>query len=383
MKLRVQAPLDMNVFLLLLKESLGSIPFNIALAILLGLDFLYNNVPIKLVCVWLFAILFISIGRWVYSNLLIKNEYYRDHINSTHLLFIILTTLTGLIWGSAYFIFLSYVNYDHTAIIVLVLGGMSAGAIASLSVYLPAYYAYVLSMFLPIIVYNFSMLQIDRAIIGFMYLMFVAMVFVTANITSRLLYKTFKLGKEKDVLIDELTQINLKLEQSIGEAQEMSITDCLTGLYNRRYFDMIFKNELKKAKIDKYAINLVLIDIDNFKFINDSFGHPAGDDFLIYVANTLKKSINCESYTIFRLGGDEFAAILTHMQPKAVLLLCSDIQKKFNQHNPYKNVTLSMGMISISSFEVMDLQHIITAADNTLYQAKKDGKNRIISKIID
>lgn len=377
---RDKSSLSPEGFVLLLEGSLSAIPFNIIVGLLLGLDFLYNNGPVGVLGIWLSIITGLSIFRWIFSKVIITKEYFRTHYRASLSLFLILTCFMGTMWGASYFIFLPYVSSTYETLIMLVLGGMSAGAIASLSIYLPAYYLYVIPMFVPIIIYNFYLLQPEKAILAVMYTMFVVMVLVTARINAHLLQITMKLNKEKDVLINEMTLTNLKLEKSISEVHTLSITDSLTGLFNRRYFDMIFNKELGRAKRNNHRISLVFIDIDNFKYINDTFGHPCGDDFLIYVANTLKSSIQRSSDTVFRLGGDEFAAILANINPNDVVRYSSFIQELFNRSNQYKNVTLSMGIISISALNSSDHQSIITAADRTLYQAKKAGKNIIISK---
>lgn len=120
---------------------------------------------------------------------------------------------------------LHHISILQEFIIILVLGGMSAGAIASLSVYLPAYYAYILPMFLPVITYNYLTFELDRAMLATMFLLFVLMLVTSARINNLLLNRVFRLSREKQVLIDDLHQL--------------SITDSLTGLYNRRYFESI------------------------------------------------------------------------------------------------------------------------------------------------
>ncbi|KTD15126.1 components of sensory transduction system [Legionella gratiana] len=382
MKQKTQNKIDKESFFVLLKGTLVSIPFNVIGAALLSLDFLYHNVANRIVFSWFGAILFLSIGRLIFNRVVIVKKYYQTHFDLTLFLFLVFIFVTGLTWSAAFFIFLPITNSTQQAILALVLGGLSAGAIASLAIYLAAFYAYVLPMLVPIIIYNLYLLQPDKVITGILYSMFLIMVCITARVSSGLLHTTFKLGREKDILIKELKLSNLKLEKSIEEARAMSITDSLTGLYNRRYFDMIFHNEFKKAQRNQYAINLVLIDIDNFKYINDTFGHPSGDDFLIYVANSLKISAKRANDIVFRLGGDEFALILSNMRPTEVLLFCDALQQRFSNNNQYTNVTMSMGIISIASFHSLDLQTVISAADQTLYQAKKDGKNKIIAKVI-
>jgi diguanylate cyclase (GGDEF)-like protein len=379
MKHILQASLNIEVFSLLVQGALRSIPFNAALAVLLALDCLYNNLSANVVISWLLIIVALSIIRWVGCALLIRKEYFRLHYRLSFSLFYILNILMGGAWSVSYFIFTPYFNQVNEALFIVVLGGLAAGSLVTMSMCLPAYYAYIVPMFFPIIIYNFYLVNFDKFILGAMYSLFVLMIFLTAQVNSRLLMLTNKLNKEKDSLIEQLTQTNSKLELSIQEVREMSITDSLTNLFNRRYFDMIFSKELSRAKRGHYPINLVFMDIDNFKYINDSFGHPAGDQFLIYVAEVLRSMIRRASDVVFRLGGDEFAAILP-MPVEEVNEFCMKIKDAFNQNNGYKNVTLSMGIISMPPTHISEYQSIITAADNALYQAKRAGKNKIIAR---
>ena len=382
MALKKESSLATEAYLLLFEGSLSSIPFNGLAAAFIGIDFIYNQVPVKIVSIWFCLIFSISVGRWIYSKIVIKKGYGTINPSTSLGIFLFFTGLMGVAWGGSYIFYFPYLNGTLEEVFIIVLGGLSAGAVASLAIYLPAYYCFVFPMYFPVIAYNLYLFAYDRVLLALMCTLFIAMILMAARISSRLLHTNIRLGNEKDVLINELTLTNLKLEKSIDEVRTMSITDSLTGLFNRRYFDMIFNNELNRAKRDKYTVNLVFIDIDNFKSINDTFGHPAGDELLIYVGNLLKQSLRRPNDTVFRLGGDEFAAILANISSVDVLKFCAVIQQLFNQNNKYKNVTLSMGIICISSMNVMDTQAIITAADRILYQAKKAGKNQIMSRRI-
>ncbi|HAZ7572087.1 GGDEF domain-containing protein [Legionella sp. PATHC032] len=348
-----RSSLELEAFLSLFEGSLRTIPFNILAVMVLALDFIYTNeVPIKLVIIWFFLILILSVIRWVTSRIIIRKEFYITKGKLSLISFLLLNFFMGLAWSLSYFTFIPYLNNTNELIFVLILGGLSTGAIASLSIYLPAYYAYVLPMNFPIIAYNFYLFQFDKTIFAVMYSLFLIIVLLTARLNSNLLSKV----------------------------RTLSITDSLTGLFNRRHFDVVFSNELSRAKRNKYPISLVFIDIDNFKYINDTFGHSVGDSFLIHVANILKQTLRRASDSMFRIGGDEYAAILINMPPNEVTAFCVAIQEHFNKKNQYKNVSLSMGIISIGSMHVIDQQSVIAAVDKTLYQAKKAGKNQIKSK---
>lgn len=376
-----QANLSMELFLLLVQASMRSVPFYAALAMLLALDFLYNQAPIHLVILWLTLFILLIIIRWLVCKRLLKKRYYRRNYHKALAVFYVVTFLMGTMWGISYFVFLPYVSVTDEALFIVLLGGLAAGSIASMSMSLTAYYAYVIPMFVPIISYNFYSMEFDLIILGIMYLLFVLMILLSAQVNAHLLLMTSRLHKEKDLLIKQLTSANAKLGESIHEARILSITDPLTGLFNRRYFDMVLRKELKQAKRNKYELCLVFIDIDNFKSINDTFGHPCGDEFLVFVANSLKASISRDNDIIFRLGGDEFAIVLA-IPTDTVVEFFKEIQIIFNENSKYTNVSLSMGIVALEPSNTANYQTIISLADNCLYQAKNEGKNRIVMEIL-
>ena len=358
--------------LLLIHGSRKAIPFNIFLSLLLALDLRYNHVPILFVGGWFLTIVIISLIRWYFCGHVIKNKLDEGNNQQTLMIFSLLTLAMGVAWGSCYLISLPYVTELHEFIIILVFGGMCAGSIASLSVYLPAYYAYIFPMFLPVIIYNYSLFNTDRIILATMFSLFVVMVIISAKINKKLLDKTFMLSHDLHI---------------------MSITDSLTGLYNRRYFEEILPKELNRAKRNRYSLNLIYIDVDNFKLINDNFGHPYGDKFLIGVGDILKNSCRRANDILFRLGGDEFSIILVNQSLNDAISICNLIDDQFRNNQKSNSVhliknpildqtTLSMGIVNIHFEHSYTIERIISMVDKALYQAKKMGKNRIISKTL-
>ncbi|WP_454783264.1 GGDEF domain-containing protein [Legionella sp. WA2022007384] len=358
--------LQNECFLLLLESSLKSIPFNIFLSALIAGYLLYRHAPIMPVALWFLAMVCLSSFRWINSK---KNIIHHDYIAKKRVTknrFLLLTFLTGALWGSSYILFYPYFDDMHQIVITLVLGGMASGALASLSVYLPAYYAYLLPMFFPLIVYNYWLGDIDRIILATMFTLFVIMLMITAQFPSKLLQETIQLNKEKD--------------EAMREVQRVSITDALTGLYNRRYFDERLNEEFKSAKKNRHSINLVLIDVDDFKLVNDNYGHPSGDLFLKQLAKAIKNSAKTGNDSAFRIGGDEFAAILTDTSLDDAILLCNNLQKKFKKQAQMNETTISIGIVSVSPFFAHNVDEVISAADKTLYEAKKAGKNQVRSQ---
>lgn len=364
--------------MLLFKGSLRAIPFNVIAALLLAIDLSYQAIPLFWVGLWFLAICLISSIRWVFCKRFLKKNLNNDKIQTSLIPFLILTFFTGVVWGFCYILAISYLTELHEFIMILVFGGMCAGAIASLSVWFPAYIAYILPMFLPVIIYNYLLMNLDRSILATMFLLFVIMIVVTAKLNNQLLNQTFRLANEKEDLINKL--------------QILSVTDVLTGLYNRRYFEDIIHREFNRGKRNKYSVNLISIDIDNFKLINDNFGHPYGDRFLRYMALVLNQSLVRSNDIIFRLGGDEFAAILANLSMCEALECCNKIKVRFNNHanfpdfilldSPlvFSQISLSMGLVYIPFDTTSTISNAVITADNALYQSKQEGKNKIVIK---
>lgn len=207
------------------------------------------------------------------------------------------------------------------------------------------------------------------------------MVETVLSMYDNLSLKAIDLIKEKKArkrAEKELKIINVKLHK-------LSITDQLTGLYNRRYFEDIFNRELQKSKRAKSYLNVILFDIDYFKKLNDTYGHDMGDKALKALANCLKKNIKRGTDYIFRIGGEEFAIIVTNEDLENLLNITKILQREIeklaiiNEHSTVsKYLTISGGIISlIPSFEDT-IDTIMKKADERLYEAKEQGRNRFI-----
>ncbi len=163
--------------------------------------------------------------------------------------------------------------------------------------------------------------------------------------------------------------------------KEMSQTDALTNLANRRFFLERLEQECKKQKAMGSPLCLALVDADHFKRINDSYGHSEGDRVLQAIAKTLRDNLRIESDVIGRVGGEEFAILMPGTAKADALFLCERIQEKLAeqifgpQKTPFK-VTLSMGLVEGSYVKAEALLH---QADDLLYLAKNNGRNKIVS----
>lgn len=165
-----------------------------------------------------------------------------------------------------------------------------------------------------------------------------------------------------------------ELEKRLIEA---SITDYLTGLYNRRFLDQILRRE--KAMADRYntPFSIILLDLDNFKIINDVFGHHVGDKVLVEVANTIKNNLRATDIS-GRWGGEEFLIILPNSDLEKALKVAEKLRNFIYQLkvSPVEGISASFGVSQYKKGE--PYEETIKRADLALYKAKSEGKNCVI-----
>lgn len=180
-------------------------------------------------------------------------------------------------------------------------------------------------------------------------------------------------GEEKLYVISfrDITDI----EDESRRFEYLSVTDSLTGIYNRLKFDNALESEIQRAKRFERVFSLVLFDIDQFKDVNDTFGHDAGDEFLKTLTRTLAKHIRTTD-TFARWGGDEFAVLVVETPIEGAMVLAEKLRKETEITNfAFGKVTCSFGVTEFK--ETDDLASIIKRVDEALYEAKKSGRDRI------
>ena len=175
-----------------------------------------------------------------------------------------------------------------------------------------------------------------------------------------------------------------QLSEANEELTRIAHVDGLTKLSNRRTFDETLQNEMQRSIRYKLPITLMMCDIDYFKQYNDAYGHVVGDECLIKIAGCLKDSFKRASDLATRYGGEEFAIILPHTNDKEAEQLSKtcieNIRKLKVPHSDSgvsKYVTISIGVATIIPDKTDDADLLIKAADEELYKAKKNGRNRI------
>jgi diguanylate cyclase (GGDEF)-like protein len=176
-----------------------------------------------------------------------------------------------------------------------------------------------------------------------------------------------------------LSIANIKLSEKLTS---QSIRDPLTRLYNRRYMDEIIQHEILRAARQQTMIGVVMVDIDHFKQINDTYGHETGDEYLMKLADFFKLKIRGSDF-IFRYGGEEFMLILPESSVEDTCKYAESLRKEIKNMKVHfrgqllPSITLSFGIAAYPDHG-LDTIELIRVADKALYRAKEEGRDRVI-----
>jgi diguanylate cyclase (GGDEF)-like protein len=201
---------------------------------------------------------------------------------------------------------------------------------------------------------------------------------------------THFIGIQKDVTARVLIQQQLRdknqsLEEMRSHLERLSMTDSLTGIYNRRFFDSQLDIQSRISRRNGQSLTLMMVDVDHFKSFNDIYGHPAGDVALQRIANSLDQSFLRASDFVARYGGEEFVLLSTGMTHEQATyragMLCKRVENLQIPHaassSGYLTVSIGFAVQVIAADE--DAGALVSAADQAMYAAKQNGRNRSVS----
>jgi diguanylate cyclase (GGDEF)-like protein len=176
-------------------------------------------------------------------------------------------------------------------------------------------------------------------------------------------------------IVDERTA---ELKEANETISRLAATDELTELFNRRYFNERLAAGISAARRHDYPLSMIMIDLDHFKVVNDTFGHNEGDKVLRAFADLLREMIRVEDVAA-RWGGEEFIIILPHTSSDAAAALAERIRIAFEQQSGcVTQISLSASFGVVQLHDTDDAEALIRRADDALYQAKHEGRNMVI-----
>ncbi len=183
----------------------------------------------------------------------------------------------------------------------------------------------------------------------------------------------------------ELNIVLQELESANRELAKITTIDELSGLYNRRFYDQKILAEHRRSRRNLTSLSLVLVDIDHFKCVNDTYGHLAGDYCIVWLAEKIKQCLGRSSDIACRYGGEEFCLILPETDSLGARSLAEDLRLAVNSdvihYQELKlSLTISCGISTYQQQKGLLPEHIFSAADEALYLAKNNGRNQVQQK---
>lgn len=281
--------------------------------------------------------------------------------------------VSGLTWGILYAISITFPVFSSISFLILIsLAGTVGGGGSALSPNLKISIGLLIVLLLPTIIkLIFFSAKFDLAVCLLFFSYFVGMVLVAYSMN-----KEYWLALKNSFLIIDYA----------AELERLNTLDGLTGLRNRKFFDEELVREIKRSERRGTELSLLMMDIDYFKNVNDTYGHLAGDKCLQTAAGIFSEIVKRETDTIVRYGGEEFAIILPECSQQQALEFAEKIREKFENTKIIWNglpiiLTLSIGTSTVLPKGNFKYELLIKSADEALYKAKEEGRNRVISKL--
>jgi len=315
---------------------------------------------------FLLSILGICLFRLIHLKVSPKMGERYENLNKN--IFFASVIITALIWGTVFAVtMLLDKEYVPQMLMTILICGLCAGGVVAFVPYMRLSIIFNLCILMPaVIVILVGGGNVPLAFMITLYSIYMGLIAYRGH------------GEYWDALENEYL-----LEIKSLEMTRLSNTDVLTGLYNRRYFDNEFERELKRSGRSGSILSVIMMDIDHFKKINDTFGHQVGDEYLRKLAATLTSVFKRESDIVARYGGEEFVVLLPGIDVDHARGLAHDLQHKirtmtFDHQGNNVGATISSGVICC----VPDLNtisdSIISGADQALYMAKQEGRDRVV-----
>lgn len=286
------------------------------------------------------------------------------------IVFVWLNVFQALMWSISSFLVVIYAPQPFELVSLVMSIGIITAAALSMSTLYNAYLVFFFAMITPQII--IMLYYGEHQHIGLVALTFI---FIPAIL---LLSKSIYNGQLANI------KVNADLEASVEKLHKLSMIDTLTNIYNRRYFFQVSEDLISLAQREQKHMALMMIDIDFFKNINDTYGHDAGDFILVNVVKKIA-TVMRKSDIFARVGGEEFS-ILSHdtsIEGASVIAekIRSTIENTSFQYNEFTlHLTISIGISELNE-QNTSIEALYKDADKQLYLAKNNGRNRIVSSI--
>lgn len=325
---------------------------------------------------WFGFFLFVTAARFTLVNFYMAAKEPEKRLKFWRTLFIVGALIGGISWGLVAILLYPYVTPLQQTLIVLIVAGISAGALPLLSAVLPAAVVFTVTAVAPL---SYILFFVEpNYLFDVALLVYIAYMLVVAKNTHKMIVNSISLQFENHTLLNNLSHAKSQLELINQKLEQAASHDPLTNVANRNLFVSNFNEAISRAKQSKKILGLLFIDLDNFKTVNDVYGHHVGDQLLLILVDRIEQIVE-DLDAISRLGGDEFTIILENNNtPQQIAETAKKIQETLSMPVVVNGVELKVSAsigISIYPLDGDDAEKLLTVADRAMYYVKEEGGN--------
>ena len=334
---------------------------------------------------WIMMFVTVTLIRTRNTHQFLKADVSLDEYPFWYKRFFRYTALVGIAWGVGALIIGPQLDQTSQVFLLLVLIGVTGAAIPLLGISMPTLLAFQVPAVVPYIILVSWTLEGKGVLLLIIFTIYMLVIALATRRVESGISESLHMRYKMEKIADSLSATNQELQDANEKLETMTLEDPLTGLNNRRFFEMQLEKEWKRAARENESITLLVVDIDYFKIYNDTYGHAEGDVCLQRVASILKKSLNRPGDVIARVGGEEFVALLPNIDEEGALTVAHTMQENLHQGalvhgtSPLSDyVTVSIGIATARSDDEVTSLGLFKAADKALYRAKAKGRNQIV-----
>lgn len=296
----------------------------------------------------------------------------------------LLVGIGGLLWSAGVLLLFERIPEAYHVFLIILLVSLGAAGV-TLAVDVWVYLAFQLAVQVPAVVWLLLDDDFLHRILGVFLAIFTVAMWLFANQIARTLRQAFVQQLHNEALAQSLRQSNARLHVLNEELRQLSATDSLTEVANRRYFEDRYNAEFSRASRDGSHLSLIMIDVDHFKAFNDELGHVEGDHCLRRLALRIRDSLKRPTDLVARYGGEEFIVLLPATPLEGAAALAEEIRNNVRalaiphpSSTTGPHVTVSLGVTGAVPDRRMGRDALLRRVDEALYAAKAAGRDRVV-----
>lgn len=353
----------------------------------------WQYLPLPIILLWAAAFMILLLLRSLQMSNALVERLYQTRPRRVYWQLIIGAAMTGAIWSVIYIYAATRVPITMQYMFLLIIVMITAFSVGYSVVIREYFIVYVFASLWPIawwsLVHYWE--QSYNLLIGLMMLAFCALLVSVSERVHKSFRNMISLNWERETMARELGDLttslrdrNRQLRDARRQLTDLANVDELTGLGNRRLINRVLQDEINRACRNNGSLAVILLDVDYFKNYNDNYGHPAGDAVLKRLADLMQRATSRAGEMVGRYGGEEFILVLPGATVQSAVRTAERLKGLVNSEGIAHEksqiggiITVSQGVVSLMPDTELTPADIIKRADNALYKAKHEGRNRI------